>query len=341
MIRFIFLSLLIPVMAIADCTKIGVLGEFSTTTSRTSYPYGQEIYRGLEIGKSLNTRKCFDLVKIDINNNIANIDGLIRKNAAELGIKFFIGLGTSEQAHAALNAIDATGSVLVTPTATDDELLARSKNIILLSPPNSELVKKIVQETKSRGIRKIALIYGGNNVYSQSMTKFFEDEAKKAGLEITYKAAIRIGRSTKIEGLDINKIKGADALFLPIFEHDVIKVLGHLYKQNALIKVIGTDSWGSDSKIISTLPDFVKKYILFSVTSYNPALEEVSGNSFYKTYLKRYGTTPMDIAAFSFEALNLLDQRTGKDALIEFEGTTGKVEVKGQITHRDIFVKAL
>ena len=341
MIKFIFFFILIPSIALADCTKIGVLGEFSTTTSRTSYPYGQEIYRGLEIGKSLNTKKCFDLVKIDINNNIANIDGLIRKNVAELGIKFFIGLGTSEQAHAALNAIDVTGSVLVTPTATDDELLARSKNVILLSPPNSELAKKIVQETKGRGLKKIALIYGGNNVYSESMTDFFEDEAKKAGLEIIYKAAIRIGRSTKIEGLDINKIKSADALFLPIFEHDVIKVLGYLHKQNALIKVIGTDSWGSDSKIVSTLPDFVKKHILFSVTSYNPELEAVSGNVFFKTYSKRYGTTPMDIAAFSFEALNLVDQRMEKDSLIKFDGTTGKVEVKGQITHRDIFVKAL
>lgn len=341
MIKFIFIFILIPFIAHADCTKIGVLGEFSTTTSRTSYPYGQEIYRGLEIGKSLNTMKRFDLVKIDINNNIANIDGLIRKNAAELGIKFFIGLGTSEQAHAALNAIDVTGSVLVTPTATDDKLLARSKNVILLSPPNSELAKKIVQETKGRGLKKIALIYGGNNVYSQSMTDFFEDEAKKSGLEIIYKAAIRIGRSTKIKGLDISKIKSADALFLPIFENDVIKVLGHLHKKNALIKVIGTDSWGSDSKIVSTLPDFVKKHILFSVTSYYPGLEAVSGNVFYKTYSKRYGTTPMDIAAFSFEALNLVDQRIGKEALIKFEGTTGKVEVKGQNTHRDIFVKAL
>lgn len=339
--KFIILSLFLVFNASATCLKVGVLGEFSTTTSRTSYPYGLEIYRGLEIAKKTLKDSCFDLVKIDINNNIANIDALIREFVKKSEIKHFIGLGTSEQAHAAITAINDTGAILLTPTATDDELLKKSKNIILLSSPNSIMVQKIALEVKNRGLKNLAIIYGQNNVYSQSMAELFEAELKKLKLNLTYKEGIRIGRRTKIENINFEKIKQADAVFLPIFEHDVVKVFGHLHSNNAMNFVIGTDSWGSDSKIISTLPDFVKKKILFSITPYDPAQNSIKQNDFYKRYYEIYGFNPMDIAAFSFEALLVLQKKVRNEQLIKYLGTTGDVQIIDNVAHRDIFVKSL
>jgi ABC-type branched-subunit amino acid transport system substrate-binding protein len=327
--------------ASATCLKVGVLGEFSTTTSRTSYPYGQEIYRGLEIAKSTIKKACFDLVKIDINNNIANVDSLIRKSFKENSIRYFIGLGTSEQAHAATQAINDTGAILLTPTATDDDLLRKSKNIVLLSSPNSLMARRIAIEAKKRGLKTVAIIYGQNNVYSQSMAGLFEAEAKKVQLNVGYKGGIRIGRRTKIEGINLDEIKKSDAVFLPIFEHDVVKVFGFLHKNDALSYVIGTDSWGSDSKIISTLPDFVKKKILFSITPYDPSQGVIKENSFYKKYSELHGSIPMDIAAFSFEALSVLEKKHNKEAQIKYLGTTGEVQIINNVAHRDIFVKSL
>lgn len=323
------------------CLKVGVLGEFSTTTTRTSYPYGQEIYRGLEIAKSSIQGTCFDLIKIDINNNIANVDSLIRKSFKEKSVKYFIGLGTSEQAHAAIQAINDTGSILFTPTATDDELLRKSKNIVLLSSPNSLMARKIATEAKNRGLKNVAIIYGQNNVYSQSMAEFFETEAKKVQVNVIYKGGIRIGRRTKIESINLDKIREADAVFLPIFEHDVVKVFGFLHKNNSLNFVIGTDSWGSESKIVSTLPMFVKKKILFSITPYDSSQKSIKENDFYKKYYRLHGTVPMDIAAFSFEALSVLEKKHNKEKHINYLGTTGKVQIIDNVAHRDIFIKSL
>jgi hypothetical protein len=121
----------------------------------------------------------------------------------------------------------------------------------------------------------------------------------------------------------------------------VVKVFGYLHKNNSLNYVIGTDSWGSDSKIISTLPDFVKKKILFSITPYDPSQEAIRENIFYKKYFGLHSSVPMDIAAFSFEALSVLVKKHNKEPHIKYFGTTGEVHIIDNVAHRDIFVKSL
>lgn len=342
---FLFLALSFTTSLYANCIPVGILGEFQTTTSKTSYAYGKEMFRGIEIANKSPLKNCFKFEKIDINNNIANIEGLIKKYHSQ-GIKYFIGLGTSEQTHAAIKAINETNSFLITPTATDDVIAKKSKKIILLSSPNSYLANGIVQEAQEKGIKEIAIIYGRNNVYSQSMAKLIK-EASDSKLKISYEASIRIGRSTQIKGLNAELLKKVDAIILPVFEQDAMKFLGYLHENKIETKVIGTDSWGSSSKLISTLPEAVRKGILFSVTTYDVQDKTVRGNVFFQKYSKSFSQTPTDTSAFSFEALMLLDknikqceEKTCPDSF-QYDGTTGPVRIENNIAKRDIFFKKI
>lgn len=343
--KYFFLFWIVSTSLYSECLKVGILGEFKTTTYRTSYSYGKEINRGIEVAKELKLNNCFSFSKIDIGNNIANINGLIKKYHKDKGIRYFIGLGTSEQTHAAISAVNETDSLLISPTATDDAILKKSENVILLSSLNSALAEKVVLEAKRRGIKDVAMIYGKNNLYSKSMANFFREACVKHNLNLIYEEGIRIGRSSTISNMKDDEFKKASAIFLPVFEHDVVKVLGYLHSKKIGTKVIGADSWGSDSKIIKTLPNKVKKKILFSVTSYDTSNNIVKENDFYLKYKNKYDSDPLDIAAFSFEALSLLDSKNNdfisdkKIGQFSYKGTTGEVKVVNNRVNRDVFFR--
>ncbi len=344
--RIIFIFLFLISQVHADCIPVGILGEFKTTTSKTSYAYGKEMFRGVEIASKSDLKHCFKFEKIDINNNIANIDGLIRKYRSQ-GIKYFIGLGTSEQTHAATKAINETNSYLISPTATDDAILKNSSSIILLSSPNSQLAKSIIKQAEQNGIKEIAIIHGKNNVYSQSMAQLLKEATKDSKIKVSYEAGVRIGRSTQIEGLDNNTLKKVDAIILPVFELDAVKILGHLNKHQINTKVIGTDSWGSNSKIILSLPEKVRNNVLFSITTYDVKDKSVQGSPFYKSYIKDFSQSPSDTSAFSYEALKVLDSML-KDCdekscpqSFQYAGTTGLVKIENNVANRDIYFKKL
>ena len=333
----------------APCIPVGILGEFQSASSRASFPYGTEMIRGTAVAIDEAKGQCVRTFEIDINNSISNIEGRIKKYSREYGIKYFIGLGTSAQVHASIKGIDETGSVLFSPTATDDEIIKRSKNIVLMSPTNHEMLLKVISEVKKMGLKKASIIYGENDIYSRSMAQEFRKLALKVGMQITFEKGIRTGRNTKIEKLNIEALNTSDFLFLPVFELDVIKILGYLHAKGFTKKVVGTDSWGSNSKILKTLTPSVVSQLLFSITAYMTTDLKVRENPFFRSYEKRFKQEPIDISAFSYEAMKLILQLNSKcqsyaeclNGLKGFAATTGEMiyDQERRVFKRDIFLR--
>lgn len=353
-IIFLLSLLLSQHLAMAvSCVNVGVLGEFQSASSRASFAYGTEMIRGVSIAQSEQNHICVKTFNIDINNSISNIDGSIRRYSKDFGVHYFIGLGTSAQVQASIKAINETSSLLLSPTATNDDLLKQSKNIVLMSPTNNEMLLAIVDGVMKRGYKRASIIYGLNDIYSKSMAEGFAKLVKGKGLEIVLMDGIRTGRNTKIDGLNLKKLNQSDFLFLPVYELDVIKIVGHLFAKGFNKRIVGTDSWGSNSNILQALPPQVIKQLDFSTTAYYVKDSQVISSSFFRKYKEVYKKDPMDMSAFSYEALKLVfnihskcQPKTLLDTCLESFGeipsTTGKVHYVAQKRsfNRKVFLRS-
>ncbi len=290
-----------------ECIRIGLLGEFERKTGSFSQPFGKEILRGTEIAQQLNqpTSKCIQLERIDIDNSIANIDGLIRR-ASDRGIKIFLGLGTSAQAIAARQALRDTESLLISPTASADTIAISPSRTVLIFPTNSEIAEATAKELSRRGIKSIVSIFSSHNIYSENMNEAFKKYFKKAGGQvIDFKVnSGRMELDTQIE-----KIKAALSgyLFLPMFELDAAKVIAELSRNNLKPIYVGTDSWGTYSKVIKNL---LKNSSMSAVLPqvYDPNAPYKQNQFFVSIYKKMFEESPSDLSAFSFDGVNLAVQ---------------------------------
>lgn len=330
-----------PVLA-EECTTIALVGEFKTPSGSLSQPFGDEIRRGAELATAYLTQRpdarCLRLTQIDINNSIANIDGHIRE-AAQRGIRFFVGLGTTDEALAAQRAIIETGSTLVTPTASSDELLVEKGRTILLYPTNSDIAVRLAEEARRRGVERVLVLYAENKRYSTHLSKAFEREFTARGGTIAGAVGLRAGRISLDASIDRIKRLSFTHIFLPLFELDAAKAILSLRQHGIDSTFIASDSWGTYSTVISNLvrPQSVRALapVIYSASSANAL------NSFVTDeYRKRYGKRPTDLGAFSFDAVLLIEailRRCSPEtlasqldqcltSLLPFESTTGPIQ---------------
>lgn len=341
----LFIILAVGRFSYASCIKVGLLGEFDTTTNKTSVVYGKEIKSGVEIAKGL-TKKCIQFKEIDINNNIANINDLIKKNVSH-GVRIFIGLGTTEQVLGAVAGLSSTNSILFSPTATSDVIKERSRNIVLMSPTNSEIVKKISEEIRKRKIKKILTIFSLGDPYSKSINQMMISQTQKSFQ--FQSVGVYLGRGATLLELDKVDFNSFDAVFLPLFEHEVLQVLSYMKRRKKDIHLIGSDSWGTHSKIIKTLPSDQTKNVLFSASLFPTYLDSIQKADFYKEYKKRFEKEPTDLSAFSYDAVSIISEfhecLNKKYDLISclngrFYSSSGEIlSIRGQDIKRQVYIK--
>jgi ABC-type branched-subunit amino acid transport system substrate-binding protein len=356
---FITLMMLsFSVNSIADtCLKIGLLGEFKKPTGSFDQPFGNEIRLGSEIAleriKQNNKNTCITFEQIDINNTISNIDGLIRYHSKN-GIVIFIGLGISDQALAAQNALIATNTILISPTASSTDLLSEDSRTILLFPTNDMIADKLTDHLSKLKPTNVLSIFASNSKYSTNMNKLFTSKFKSKGGQIT---SIEI-RSNNFEMTPIIKKIKSDSVkyvFLPLYEIEAAKIISEL-KNNKLDPVfVGADSWGTHSSVISGLT------VGQQYTTIIPVIYDYENNSklnkyFTLKYSEQRNKSPSDLAAFSFDAVNLaqliqtncsLKNLNSKkqislclSKLLPFDSTTGSIKsIAGLTIQRNIQIK--
>lgn len=292
-----------------ECTTVGLIGEFRTATGSFNQPFGDEIKRGTELAVAYLARQpgaqCLKLTPIDINNSIANIDGHIRE-AARKGIRFFVGLGTTDEALAAHRALVETRSILITPTASSNELLVAGGRTILLYPTNAETAAVLAQEARRRGVERTLVLYADNKRYSSHLAKVFEQQFVARGGHIAAAIGLRAGRINLEPHLAQIRAASFTHVFLPLFELDAAKTILSLRQYGLTPSFIASDSWGTYSTVISNL---VRDNGVRALTPviYDAASTSVLNSFVVGEYQKRYGKKPTDLGALSVEAILLID----------------------------------
>jgi ABC-type branched-subunit amino acid transport system substrate-binding protein len=218
----------------ADCVQVGVLGEFKRPTAQTGEVFGTVMRRGVDLGaKALAETPgsgCFKVHDIDFDNSVANIGDVIRSAVRQWGIRYFIGLGTSDQVHAALPALKETGALLFTPTATDDDLNDRANRIVMMFPRNSQMAGAMAAAAAKQGIREVVTVYAENSRFSANMAAEFRESLKRSGGKVVREIAVRTGK-VDLEPLLVELRKQPFThVFAPLYEMDAAQTVSFFVK---------------------------------------------------------------------------------------------------------------
>lgn len=291
------------------CTPIGLLGEFRTSTGIDSQPFGDEIKHGAEVAQAYLAQqpahRCMQTTLIDINNSLANVDGHIRQ-AAQNGVRFFVGLGATAEAMAARRALIDTNSILITPTASSDELLTPDGRTILLYPTSSDIAAMLAEKARRQGIERVLVIYATNNPYSRHMAQLFEKLFFEHGGTIASSFGVRTGRISLTPFTSSIHEKSYTHVFLPLFELDAAKTILELRHIGRMPHFIASDAWGTYSQILSGLLNG-QRITAIAPVIYDPAHPSMLNRYLVKEFGRRYGRKPTDLGAFTFESILLLD----------------------------------
>lgn len=346
----VFGALLVHPWAVARAgcrhLTVGVLGEFKRPTAGTTQPFGAEIEKGARLGLEQpgapEASVCLHMELIDIANSIANIPDIIREAARKKGIHHFLGLGNSDQALAAGEALRETHSVLFTPTASSELLVEGDRRTVLLFPKNGQIAGFLAAQARKRGVKSVSIIYGKNSVYSRDMAELFAQKFEKLGGRVVRTIPVRIGHFSLQSNLDDLRRDDYTHLFLPLYELDVAKILSILQESGIKKQYIGTDSWGTQSKVIKAIAAGITFDALLP-SIYSPTLKTAENESFVAGYRARYGAEPSDLSAFSYDGIRLIRQfaiacpglvDTGEKTeaclarTLPFQGVTGPIEAR-------------
>ena len=288
------------------CTKIGILGEFKSLTRGFYQHFGTETRRGAEIAVSWLNQKnahsvCFEFENFETDNSVANLPRILR-NAAAKGFRLFIGLGISDQAMGAKKVLEETGSILISPTASSTELLGAQGRIIVVYPTNQIIGHSLAQHARSRGIQKILSVYVSRGRYSEDMHRHFSDEFIRGGGALEA-ISIRPHNSNFFEVVETIKKNNFAFVFAPLFEVDAARLIAAVARHSENIEYVGTDSWGTYSKVIRRL---VKNEKLKAMVPkiYDPDFKSAENQYLVSEFAKVNGSKlPTDLVAFSFDSL--------------------------------------
>ncbi len=341
-----FLLLLTTLVDVAlgakECDRIGLLGEFKSRTGRLSKPFGVQIRLGADAAirflkqERKSDRRCYSFELLDIDNSVANIPDIIE---SAKDIKIFVGLGLSDQALIARKALIKKSAVLFSPTASSNDLNLDGNRVIMMFPTNKQIAESMAVSAIERGLKSLVTIADPSSTYSSGMAQAFASAIQARGGKITESFQFKNGR-TDIRALAM-KLKNTNAsnIFLPMFELDVAQLVSSFDRAGLRLSYIGTDAWGSQSNVILKLT----KQVAFSAVLPSIYSSEVDSkmNKKFRMYYRKVGgiDDPMDLAAFSFESVLLMDQMRERcgDSLffknveaclrmaLPFESTTGRI----------------
>ncbi len=196
------------------------------------------------------------------------------------------------------------------------------------------------QEFKAK---KAAVLYDIASDYPKGLAEFFKQAFEKINGPGSVVAFETFTTKDKDFSAQLTKIvnSGADVLFTPQYYDEVPLIVKQAKELGWNKPILGSDSWGS-AELMKLCGDACKGY--FFSTHYAAAGAKGATKEFIDKYNAKYGYVPDDVAALTWDAVNLLctaiqdtggltgklakDRDAVKDKLTavkDFQGITGKM----------------
>ncbi|BHH86244.1 ABC transporter substrate-binding protein [Desulforhopalus sp. 52FAK] len=260
-----------------------------------------------------------------------------------------IGPNSSKQAVPAGQVADDNGTVMVSPWSTNpDTTLDRPWvfRAAFLDPFQGPVAVNFAVKTFEA--KTAAVLYDLSNDYSKGLGEIFREEFEKkmgAGTVVAFESH---GTKDQDFSAQLTKIIRAepDFIFLPDNYNQVALIVKQARQLDYQGQFMGSDAWGS-SELMTLCGDDCKG--LYFSTHYAAAGATGSTKEFIDRYTEKYGETPDDVAALTWDATRIVleaiqntgglkgklrkDRKAVREAMSEipsFAGITGSMKFDEQ-----------
>jgi branched-chain amino acid transport system substrate-binding protein len=287
-------------------------------------------------------------VDLIIEDNAGKADQSVsaaQKLITQKKVVAIVGPNASRYALPAAEIAESSKVVLITPWSTTpkttlDSKTGLSKNYVFRScfidPFQGRVVAKFTLEKLQ--LKKAAILYDVASEYNKGIAEIFKDVYEKNGGKVV--AFETYTTNDKDFSSQLTKIKRAapQIIFLPNYYSEVPLQIQQAKRLGIKVPFIGSDSWGSEELLKLCGKDCNDYY--FSTHYAADAATDVT-KKFIESYKAKYGSTPDDVAALTYDSFGLLwqalksagknDRQAVRDALAkipQYDGVTGTMQFK-------------
>lgn len=350
------LLLLVSIMAsacggggAADTVKVGVVAELTgdipavgASCKNAAEMAVQEVNDagGLEIGGKKYKVELF------IEDNAGKADqsaSAAQKLITQQNVVAIIGPNASRYAIPASEVAESSKVVLISPWSTNPKTTLDAKTnapkkyvfrACFIDPFQGRVVAKFALDNLAT--KKAAVLYDVASDYNKGIAEFFKKTYEENGGQVVAFETYTTG--DKDFSAQLTKIKDTqpEVIFLPNYYSEVPLQIQQAHRLGITVPFLGSDSWGSAELIQLCGKDCEGYY--FS-THYAPDAATPVAIKFIDAYKTKYGQTPDDVAALTYDAFGLfyqaikaagkIDRQAVRDALAvipKYEGVTGTMQ---------------
>ncbi|HCY83620.1 MAG TPA: branched-chain amino acid ABC transporter substrate-binding protein [Desulfobacteraceae bacterium] len=296
---------------------------------------------GLEVG---GKKYEVDLI---IEDNESKAESAVKANTKMItqdDVLAIIGPQSSKQAVPAGEVANKYKTVMISPWSTNPNTTMDRPFVFrgcFLDPFQGPVVANFI--TEEFGSTKAAVLYDVASDYPKGLAEVFKEAWEKkhgAGSVVAYESFTTKDTDFSSQLTKIVK-SGAEVLFTPQYYNEVPLIVQQAKDLGWKGPIVGSDSWGS-AETVELCGDAC--YGLFFSSHYAAAGAKGATKAFIDRYEKTYGYIPDDVAALTWDALQLAqkaiqdagkitgrvekDRKAVRDALAkikDFNGITGKM----------------
>ncbi len=230
-------------------------------------------------------------------------------NLMSQGVKAVIGSVTSGVTSGLATLADEEGMLLLTPTATNDDVTIGYPSVFracYADSYQSSICAKFMAE--SLKVTKVGVLYASGDAYSMGMAEGFKNAAKALGLEIVGEESTGGTSDTDYNAQWANlKASGAEAVFAPFYYDSVGPYIVPQARAAGFEgAIVGADGYdGTVDMIVEPASQYNNVYFTNHYASDDPS-EKVQ--KFVKGYEAIYKATPNALAALAYDSVYMLKQ---------------------------------
>ena len=268
-----------------------------------------------------------------------------QKLITQQNVVAIVGPNVSRYAMPAAEIAESSKVVLITPWSTapkvslDSKTNASKKYVFracFIDPFQGRVVAKFALDNLK--LKKAAVLYDVASEYNKGIAEIFKEVYEQNGGKVV--AFETYTTNDKDFSSQLTKIKKAapEIIFLPNYYSEVPLQIQQAKRLGINVPFIGSDSWGSEELLKLCGKDCNDYY--FS-THYAADAATPTTKKFIENYKAKYGSTPDDVAALTYDSFGLLwqalktaginDRQALRDALAkipQYDGVTGSMQFK-------------
>ena len=284
-------------------------------------------------------------VELVIEDNESKAESAVKANTkmiTEDEVLVIVGPQSSKQAVPAGDVANNYETPMITPWSTNPDSTKDRPYVFrgcFLDPFQGPVLANFI--TEEFGYNKAAVLYDVASDYPKGLAEFFKQAWEKIhgeGSVVAFESFTTKDTDFSSQLSKINK-SGAQVLFTPKYYNEVALIVKKAHELGWTGPIVGSDSWGSAETVTLCGKDC---YGLFFSTHYAAAGAQGATKEFIERYEKKYGYTPDDVAALTWDSLRLVqtaiensgtltgniknDRKAVRDALAQiknFKGITG------------------